>query len=66
MADSTCLQAVMRKQEERLENKIISKFNKRLMEMTASIRQAIEASLDRCILETLHRTSESANDALQF
>ncbi|WVZ18173.1 hypothetical protein V8G54_005495 [Vigna mungo] len=64
MADLTRLQAAMREQEERLENKIISKQDERFMEITASIRQAIEASVDRRILETLHRTSKSANDAL--
>ncbi|XP_017434719.2 uncharacterized protein LOC108341562 [Vigna angularis] len=46
-----------------LENKIISKLDERLIELTASIRQAIEASVDRRILETLHRTSEFGNDA---
>ncbi|KOM55960.1 hypothetical protein LR48_Vigan10g185200 [Vigna angularis] len=63
MADTTRLQATMREQEECLENKIISKLDECLMEMTTSFRQAIEASVDRRILETLHRTSESANDA---
>ncbi|WVZ23582.1 hypothetical protein V8G54_002126 [Vigna mungo] len=63
MAEATHLQAAMCEQEERLENKIISKLDERLIELTALIRQAIEASIDRRILETLHRTSESANDA---
>ncbi|WVY94268.1 hypothetical protein V8G54_033356, partial [Vigna mungo] len=63
MADATRLQETMREQEERLENKIILKLDVCLMEITTSIRQAIKALVDRRILETLHRTSESANDA---
>ncbi|WVZ13742.1 hypothetical protein V8G54_011308 [Vigna mungo] len=63
MADATRFQAAMREQEERLENKIISKLEERLIEITASIRQAIEASIDRRILETLHQTSDSATHA---
>jgi len=55
MADTTRTQAAMREQEDRLENRITSKLEARLIEITTSIRQAIDSSIDQRISETLQR-----------
>jgi len=61
MAGATRTQAALCEQEDHLENRITSKLEARLIEITASIRQAIDSSIDQQISETLQRDTRPVN-----
>ena len=64
MAEATRNQAALREQEEHLEHRITSKLEACIMEITSSIRKAIDSSIDRRILETLQKNFDSEINAM--